>query len=208
MRFITKVGTEILISLPFWTFGRMASFNVVFRRRDNRDVLAMEVSTLWTVSTLRAKLEARMGIRVHTLKYNRKQIEEDADLGSIGLADGATIFINSQTLVASMPLCARPMHPATRPPAAMETPAEWRCRRPRVSGFSEDVIRERIKRLTEMGGSWEDAEKALRAAAFNMDRAADYLASGNIPEPLGIPPLLTSRFAPKLDDADDSIAVR
>jgi hypothetical protein len=48
------------------------------------------------------------------------------------------------------------------------------------------VIEQRIQSLEELGFHRADCEKALKSALFNLDRAADYLVSGSIPEPLSL----------------------
>jgi hypothetical protein len=166
----------------------MAFVKCVFRARDTGLHIEFAVSTTWSVRFLRTQVEEALGIRVHTLKYNRREITDGDQLQDLGLKDGATIFVNSQTLAASLPVTlTTTRHPASEPPRAREVMVEWRRPRPRVCGFSKEVIQQRVNRLVELGYQQADCEKALRAAAFNMDRAVDYLTSGNIPEPLAVP---------------------
>jgi hypothetical protein len=138
----------------------MSTIPCVFRSRDSGRVLEMDVSTKWTVSFLRSRVQDEMGVRVRTLKYKRREMADGDCLGDLGLNGGATIFVNSQTL----------------------SPAPI-AKRPRVCGFSEEAIGQRVSRLEALGYPRGDCEKALRAAAFNLDRAADYLAGGRVPEP-------------------------
>jgi Fe2+ transport system protein FeoA len=98
-------------------------------------------------------------------------------LTDLGLKDGSKIIVNS---------------PILRESSNVSFKREIRdvgiqiSRKPRVVGFNDEQIEQRVVRLTEFGFLRNDCEKALRAAAFNLDRAIDYLLSGNIPEPLVI----------------------
>jgi hypothetical protein len=48
----------------------------------------------------------------------------------------------------------------------------------------EDSKVTKIRVLADMGYPEEDCRRALEAALYNIDRAADYLIGGNIPKPL------------------------
>lgn len=63
------------------------------------------------------------------------------------------------------------------------------------TGFAEQV-----QELESMGFSKCDCQDALRAALYNIDRAADYLLSGNIPS---IPPMLDESDLPAIDEEEE-----
>jgi hypothetical protein len=126
----------------------------------------------WSGAVLRAHAADALDFAVHTLKYRRREIADDAILEDLGVENGCCIFVNSSNLTSSACL-AKPV-PLERAP-------------PRVSGFTDEVISRRVVQLQELGFPREDCERALRAAQFNTDRAVDYLLSGAaIPEPLVI----------------------
>jgi hypothetical protein len=108
-----------------------------------------------------------MGIQVHSMKYNRHEIEDSDRLDSIGLSERSTIFLNS-------PVC-------TESYESRQIEPDTTRRR-----FSPDQIAERIGRLEELGFHRSLCEKALRSAGYEVGRAADFLVSGYIPEgPVG-----------------------
>jgi hypothetical protein len=135
------------------------------------------------------QLEMALTPKVRSMKFSRREIQQNDDLRNIGLKDGSTIIVNSPTLRASQTLMRSASPPEVpqllykREPQNVEVPLP---RRPRVVGFSAEQIEQRVGRLEELGFPRDDCEKALKAAAFNLDRATDYLLSGKIPEPLVI----------------------
>jgi hypothetical protein len=142
-----------------------------FRARDMGRMAEISVDTSWSVPILRARAEEALQLTVRTMKYKRREIQETDSLEKLGLVDGATVFVNSPTLVSSAPII--------RPPP------------PRAAGFTEEVIARRVAQLQELGFPRDDCERALRAAQFNTDRAVDYLIRGApIPEPLVIAPIV------------------
>jgi hypothetical protein len=151
--------------------------------RDTGKQFDMDVPLTWTVARLRDHLEERLHIPVYSLKMKGRIFEDDDVMADLGLGASANIFLNSRSLVASMPVQEiKVKEPA--PPRAKDAPVRSRPPPPRTRGFTEEQIAERVAFLEELGFETALCEKALKAACFNLDRAADYLLLGNVPEPL------------------------
>jgi hypothetical protein len=112
-------------------------------------------------------VQQTLNVPVRSLKFKRRTITFDDKLSDIDLKHNSVIFVNSPRV--------KPTFPAFKI-----------NKRPRIVGFDTETIKKRISQLEKLGYEYSDCEKALRAAAFNMDRATDYLVSGVIPEPFGI----------------------
>jgi hypothetical protein len=126
-------------------------------------------------------VQRELRVTVRTLKFKRREIKDNDSLQELGLADGATVFVNSPAIASA---------PVIRPP------------QPGAASFSEDVIARRIAQLREFRFPRDDCERALRAAQFNPDRAVDYLLSGSpIPEPLVISSVKKHVWEPALASA-------
>jgi hypothetical protein len=152
----------------------MSVCRAVFTARDAGLTAELDVSLNWPVLELYRRLESLMGIEVHSLKFNRREILDTDRLDALGLGPNPIIFVNSQTL------------------APTSVPSAERVRR--ATGCSPEELEERIHRLEELGFERELCVKALKSASYCIHRAARYLLSGWVPEPLGPPrALLSSR---------------
>lgn len=81
--------------------------------------------------------------------------------------------------------------PTTEP--LPEVRRKWRYQDP--PGFEM-----KVQELVTMGFALRDCEDALRAALYNVDRAADYLLSGNIPS---APPMMSAEDLPECEEEEE-----
>jgi hypothetical protein len=113
--------------------------------------------------------------QVFMLKANRRILFDDERVCDAGIKPGSVIFINPQAVTSSVPLGSRVQF--TEPAIPRILPVLP----PRSVGWTKEAIDERISTLTELGFARSDCERALHAANYNVDRAADFLVSGSIP---------------------------
>jgi hypothetical protein len=167
----------------FGSFFKMNAFRCFFHERESRRVAECDVWVTWSVSFLRARVQALFGIPVRTLKFNRRLISNSERLSNLNLKDRSTFFVNSPTLDVDTQQ-RNSGEPQLRNTNEVPDDRQPLQRPMRSRAFSPEAIEERIKKLEDLGFPRADCEKALQSALFNVDRAADYLVNGSIPEPL------------------------
>jgi hypothetical protein len=143
------------------------SLQCTFIDRESGHRAAVNVYLTFNVQFLIQQIERVLKVTVRSLKFKRRTIAPSDKLSDLGLTHNSVVFVNSPRVESTLP-------------------AKTTSQRPRVVGFDTETIKKRVSLLGKLGYPLSDCEKALRAAAFNMDRAADYLASGVIPEPFAI----------------------
>jgi hypothetical protein len=155
-----------------------------------RRSIEIDISLTWNVVCVADQVSEALNTEVQTMKFRRQLIQVSDRLTDLSLKDGSTIFVNSPTFEVTNVLTeSPPLQPrCALEQAALAPPAHEVCvrTRPRVATIDKDVIKQRIDRLEELGYPRMDCEKALVAAAYNIDRASDYLVLGVIPKPLMI----------------------
>jgi hypothetical protein len=135
-----------------------------------RRLFAADLSPSNTVAQVKQWLEGITGTPVKQLKFQRRLLDDSELVSSLGLRSDSVIFVNPQVAPRSDGL--RPRSYPLSAPVSLP---------PRAIGWTKEVIGARIDRLTDLGYSRPDCERAMRAACFNAERAAEYLVSGSMP---------------------------
>jgi hypothetical protein len=135
----------------------------------HREAFLAELTASSTVAQVKLRLEAALDEPVRQLKFQRRLLDDNELVSSLGLRPGAIIFVNPQ--VARRTDRLRPRADPQSAPVALP---------PRPTGWPKEAIEARIDRLTELGYARPDCDRALRAAWFNVDRAGEFLVSGSI----------------------------
>jgi hypothetical protein len=178
-----KLPTDMISFVFLTSFRKMALCRCTFHMRDTGKQFDMDVPLSWSVATLREHLEEKMGIRIFSLKMKGRVFGDDDAMADLGLGASANVFLNSRSYAVSSPVeKVKVNEPA--PSRAKDAPVRCRPPPPRTRGFTKEQIAERVASLEALGFETALCEKALKAACYNLDRAADYLLSGNVPEPL------------------------
>jgi UV excision repair protein RAD23 len=132
-----------------------------------------------TVFEVRQSLEELLGFEVNQLKCQRRLLDDSETIGSLGIAADSAIFVNPQVTSGGKSDRLRPrscpMLQPVRVPPLQPLP-------PRSTGWTREAIDGRIDRLADLGFARDQCEIALKTACFNIDRAADYLVAGFVPD--------------------------
>jgi hypothetical protein len=137
----------------------MATITCVCRAEEIGRVAEINVNSNWTGLDLRNAIAEALKLSVSTMRFQCRSIHDSDMVGDVGLREGSSVFINSQDTT------------------------NVRFVR---SKLRSEAIAARITVLEDLGFPRTDCEKALRASEFNVDRAADCLLRGSVPELLGI----------------------
>jgi hypothetical protein len=74
-----------------------------FVPRTRDEIELIDVDLKWTVRQLCLRVERNLGIPVHSLSFNRREILDTDRLRDLGLFPGASIMVNSQRITPSRP---------------------------------------------------------------------------------------------------------
>jgi len=155
-----------------------------------------------TVNDIKKKLVDVIGIPEEKLQliFKAKVIESEKTIDELGISDRDVLVVYTQTAKVVKPapevLKTEPIKESSIPVPIIEeekvsesnvinaphsSPLQLFIEQPDIPDPPD--FNEKVSTLLALGFSKGDCEKALRAAVFNPNRAADFLLTGYIPEP-------------------------
>jgi UV excision repair protein RAD23 len=153
---------------------------ITIRTLQNTTFPVEGVESADTVLALKQKISTikpESAVERQKLIHSGRILVDDKSLSSYDIKDGDFIV-----MMITKPPPSQPAPQATQSPQpAKESKLKSPAPIPSSSAPSEE-FKSAVGRITEMGFDNEEATRALKAAFMNVDRAVEYLTSGNIPE--------------------------
>lgn len=185
---------------------------LTFRTIGNK-LYQIEASPSDTIRSVKERLASANAYDLTKMRliFKAKVLPDSRTLAELGIDGSGFIVLHAVPVSAAAPAKA-PSQPQNAPPAAAPEPCPpapppapvgpsidpLPCL-PRFSAPAPPGFPQKIASLTSMGFSKGDCDAALRASHGNVDRAADFLLSGHIPD---LPQLLSISDVP-ISDSDD-----
>lgn len=174
-----------------------------------------------TIKDVKIKMAEKYNYAANKMKliWHAKMLQDNVTVKNIGFKPGTSIVLHGTKVsapAANAKPAAKKQEPVEIKEAENAPPAEQTQVREVAAPSSEPLpqfsrnrgrpdppgFRSKVQQLTALGFAEGDCEDALRASLGNVDRAADFLLSGYIPE---VPPMISTADVPMADEDDDDL---